>query len=207
MNDIRRHISEVISHPAADLVAAYFAPGPFAGATFDGLGENDPRAFSPDDLVAVSLLDVTFEPRAVRSLLETDRDEFSRLLDRVDANVPLWAADDALLDNASELYLRLKQLPGVKRTKTSKLMARKRAHLVPIVDSVIIRELALGDEVWRPLRTALEDADLRGQIDALRPAQFSEEQISTLRLLDVAAWMRGSESENARAARRKVGQS
>ncbi len=204
MNDLGRRISDVITYPAANLVAAYFAPGPFAGTTFDELGDNSPEKFTPDDLVAVSLLDVTFEPRAVRSLLETDSDEFSRLLEQVDADVPLWAADDSQFDRASDLYFRLKELHGVKRTKASKLMSRKRPRLVPIVDSVLLRELALGDEVWRPLRSALQDADLRGQIDNLRPTELSEDQVSTLRILDVAAWMRGSESENARTARRAV---
>lgn len=44
---------------AAALVKAYFDPvGPFAGATFDTLGDNEPDHVGADDLLAVTLLDV-----------------------------------------------------------------------------------------------------------------------------------------------------
>jgi hypothetical protein len=54
------------------------------------------------------------------------------------------------------------------------------------------------------LREALKDRQLRGQIDAIRPAGLAS-RVSTLRLLDVAAWMRGSGSRNAKRVRKELG--
>jgi hypothetical protein len=47
------------------LVEAYFDPeGPFAADTFDSIGTNDPAAIGPDDLLAVTYLNVQFGPQA-----------------------------------------------------------------------------------------------------------------------------------------------
>jgi hypothetical protein len=70
MPDLRQLILDEAHGPATKLVAAFFDPArPFAGATFDTLPDNPPNTFTASDLVAVSLLDVRFEPRAVRQAL------------------------------------------------------------------------------------------------------------------------------------------
>ena len=50
-----------------DLVDAYFNPdSTFAGDLFDTLGARAPYEVTRDDLLAVTLLDIRFGPRAVR---------------------------------------------------------------------------------------------------------------------------------------------
>ena len=82
----------------------------------------------------------------------------------------------------------------------SKLLARKRPALIPIVDSVVSEVLCLPDgRAWTTLRAVLQDTDLRAVIDGLRPGPMH--RMTTIRLLDVAARMRASRNQNAKAAR------
>jgi hypothetical protein len=63
------------------LVEQYFAPGPFAGRTFIDLAPNDPYRIGEADLLAVTLLDVSFPPASVRWFLDrTNRSTLSDLL-------------------------------------------------------------------------------------------------------------------------------
>jgi hypothetical protein len=50
------------------------------------------------------------------------------------------------------------------------------------------------------MREVMQDADRRAGIEALRPPGVSL-AVTTLRLFDVATWMRFSNSENAQAVR------
>ena len=170
---VRQSIVEIVTGPFADrLVGAYFDPHRgFARATFDGLDSDsllshNPRdSFTVDDIVATSLLDVRFGPTAVRALLSSPKVE--EALAAVPDQVPLWEADERTLGAATTLWRVLRRIDGVGRTRASKLMARKRPHLIPIVDSVIADALHLGDQTWRPcnghlllLRSELEIARL-----------------------------------------------
>ncbi len=198
-------IGEVVADPAAELVRAYFDESKsFAGSTFDLLPNNDPPRFTAEDLVAVSLLDVRFEPRAVRRLLGDPDGTLRRQLALIRTDLDLWDASDEQLAPAYELWSAVKALPGVGRTRTSKLLARKRPRLMPVLDSVIDEALPLRPDAWILLRDALREPGLRQSIDALRSSGVPRE-ISTLRLVDVATWMRFSRSENARAERRGLG--
>jgi hypothetical protein len=186
----------------ADVVARYFDPlGPFAGSTFDLLGHNPPTAFSTDDLLAVTLLDVRIPPASVRRLLRNR--EIGGYLAEIPVEVPLWEADDATVRAADALWRYLREtadLPGIGWVITGKLLARKRPHLVPIFDSVVRDALAPGsDGYWADLRVALSDEERRARIDALRPPAL-DPRISTLRVLDAAVWMKFSGSRNARVA-------
>lgn len=200
---------------AALVQTFYDESGPFAGSLFDTLGHGSPghnpaNQLVSDDLLAVTLLDVGFMPRAVRTLLEQGQPDgrLGRLLAAVPSNVTLWEATREHLDAASALWLAIKEqtragvLSGVGPTKRSKLLARKRPHLVPIVDSVIRAALAphLDRKTWEPLREALGDADLRNQIESLRPGEGAA-QVSLLRLLDTVIWMWCSNGREAKGAR------
>ncbi|CAN5340280.1 hypothetical protein BH09ACT10_BH09ACT10_16000 [soil metagenome] len=186
------------------LVAAYFRPGRFAGATFDCLGDNPEDKFIADDVVAVSLLDVRFPPIAVRAILEQKHNELNALLAKIPGDKALWeSAVD--LSAAYELWQALREVPEIGPTLASKLLSRKRPKMLPIVDSVIRKSLRLeGSDSWHALRGVLTDETVRERIDALRPAD-SNYQPTTLRLLDVATWMRFSESTSARRERSKIG--
>lgn len=74
-------IRQVLGSHSAPLVAAYFDPSRrFTGATFTSLMPNDPTSFNASDILAASLLDVPFLPRAARALLEEQFDRFMSCL-------------------------------------------------------------------------------------------------------------------------------
>jgi hypothetical protein len=208
--EVRGRIAEIASRPhSRELVAAYFDPERgFAGAMFDGLDphgllDNNPSGrFTSDDIAAASLLDVRFGPRAVRRLLGSS--DIAAALSDVPEHLALWAVGDADFRAASHLWSLLREVPGVGRTRASKLLARKRPEMVPIVDSVIAEALQLGAETWRPLAVALEDDGVRQLIGNLRPEQVSD-QVSVLRLLDVVVWMTCSRSRPAVEVQLEVG--
>lgn len=97
---------------------------------------------------------------------------------------------------ADELWNLLIEIDGMGPTRVSKLMARKRPKLIPILDSRV-RQFYESDTkaFWLPLGRALRDEEGRLRIDALRPGATKEGAVTTLRLLDIAIWMsyRGSE--------------
>ena len=212
---VRAAIEQVIVGDACRLVDAYYNPTPqgypgaksvlFAGRYFDELPSNDTEAFTIGDLAAASLLDVRFGPHTVVELLE--RDECNSLLAQIPTNTALWevTAEQLNRDSAAwRLWERLTSIPGVSTTRASKLLARKRPHLMPILDSVITSSLCLdGLDSWQALREALTPS-LRAGIDelALAAIDHGASQPSTLRLLDVATWMTYSQSRQAKVVRR-----
>lgn len=102
---VERRIDEAVAAPAWRLQNMFFDPlGPFAGSTFDQLGENPPDSISHADLLAVSLLDVRFEARAVRAMLFSEAERLSALLSEIPAGTDLWEADDGHLDAADILF-------------------------------------------------------------------------------------------------------
>lgn len=214
---VRAGIAKVVSIDAEPLVDAYYNPVPtsyarahnvlFAGRYFDELPGNDPEKFTVGDLAAASLLDVRFGPHTILELLE--RDECSSLLAQIPADKVLWEASEQDLcpfSAAGQLWQRLLLIPGVGQTRASKLLARKRPHLMPILDSVIVDRLGIaGGDGWLLLRDALTP-DIRSRIDVLASAATRRGAMrpSTLRLLDVATWMRHSQSRQARAVRQAL---
>jgi hypothetical protein len=153
------------------------------------------------DLVAVSLLDVTFRPEAVDALLM--KGEINTALVALPPNVNLWEAHECIND-LCEAYGKLKKLHGVGPTKASKLLARKRPKLAPITDRHV--ENVFGCRGWEfivPLADCFaERADLVRSLSDLNPAQPKDVVgPSILRLLDVAIWMTQSRAESAQDAR------
>lgn len=193
MNDTARAILGALGPNSARLVAAFYEPSNrFAGATFDHLAPNPRDDFAASDVLAASLLDVPFRPRAVRSLLGDNTRGHCALLGAVRDDVDLWDASDDDLAPAYDLWAWVRTLDGVGPTRASKLMARKRPRLIPVVDRVVREHVPLGDDSWVSFRDALRDVILRDRIEELRPDGLSG--ISTLRLLDAALWMNLSES-------------
>lgn len=172
--------------------------------TFATVGDNDPWSIGPADLFAVSLLDVTYGPDAVRSLLD-DPSRWTALLALVPGPlVPLWELDDTGHTAGNVLWKAARGLSGVGPTKASKLLARKRHALIPIRDGIIDQYLPRGDnEFWTLLRSAMQDSGRRAAIDELGAGL--DPRPTTLRLIDVAIWMRFSRSQNAQKARGRIG--
>ena len=151
------------------------------------------------------MLDVRVQPLAVRNLLGAEAQRVTDLLHAVPADVPLWDATDAHLSAAEAVWNVLRGQPGIDWVTAGKLLARKRPLLVPVYDSVIRDALRPpSDQVWVTLGGALGDERRRVAIEALRPPGLTP-KVTTLRLLDVAVWMRHSDGTNARLVQQRVG--
>lgn len=209
-SQIASKIRELVSAPsAARLVELYYDPDrPFAGRTFDQLGGGplvEPNRFTEADLLAVSLLDVPFPPKAVRRLLGDEAliATLSRLLGEVPADVDLWDIERAALEAADMAWDQLVRLKGVGPVRAGKLLARKRPRVIPIWDDVV--EATVGEthgDWWSVLGRCLrEELGLRARVEELRP----DTSVSTIRTLDVLIWMTRGRSDNAKAARAEVG--
>jgi hypothetical protein len=188
-------LRETLTRPGLGAaVAAYFDPAEgFAGMTFSTLGDN------PPDLLAVSLLDISWRPDVVRRLLGRDQDRFTGLLTGIRTDVDLWQASDADLATVDLLWDALLDIPGVGTASAAKLLARKRPRLCPVTDKVVIQAAGLPGLTWEVLRCLLSDPAAREEIESLRPPEAAG--ASLLRLLDVAIWVAHSNSRSAQRAR------
>lgn len=194
-------LRETLTRPGlGPAVAAYFDPAEgFAGMTFSTLGDNPPDQLTAADLLAVSLLDISWRPDVVRRLLGSDQDRFAGLLAGIRTDVDLWQASDADLATVDLLWDALLDIPGVGTASAAKLLARKRPRLCPITDKVVIAAAGLPGLTWEVLRCLLRDPGARAEIEALRPPAAAG--ASLLRILDVAIWVVHSNSRAAQRAR------
>jgi hypothetical protein len=183
-------------------VAAYFAEPEFAGMTFADLGHNPPGEIVPDDLLAVTLLDITWRPQVVRILLGTGRQQFSQMLAGLPGAADLWDADDETMRRIDVMWDALTAIDGIGTASASKLLARKRPRLCPISDSVVIKAVDVPGRTWDVLRCLLQDPAARADVEALRPAATPA---SLLRILDVALWVSHSRSGAAQQVRLQAG--
>ena len=189
---------------AAALLRRYYGPafdegGSFTGAAWDswdstGTRSADVDRFTADDLVAVSLLSVDVPARAAHALLVSQVAAFSALLLQVGPDRDLVEEADELTPSwpGWQLESAIRALPGLGRTTTSKLLARKRPRLFPIWDSVIGKVTDTdGQPFWEPLRRALRDQQLHQRLLALRTNAGVPSSVSALRVFDVVCWMEG----------------
>jgi hypothetical protein len=201
-NSLASTIAAVVNTPGVELLVNKYLVGPpretFAGTMFDSLGPSAGDEFTVSDVAAVSLLDVRFSPKEMFDILNDDH--LRHQLKDVTPDVDLWDPAAPLVALRS-LYGALKAIPGVGRTKASKLLARKRPSLAPISDSVV--DAVLDTAGWTHLETLAtvlrERADLRAKLSDLAAGQ-----VTPLRALDIAVWMLGSRSTAARLARSQV---
>ena len=181
-------------------VAAYFDPAEgFAGMTFATLGDNPPDQLTAADLLAVSLLDITWRPHVVRTLLGSQQQGISGLLAAVPSDLDLWDASNEVSKRIDVLWDALVAIEGVGTASATKLLARKRPRLCPITDKVVIRAAGLPGLTWEVLRCLLQDPGARAEVEALRPPEAAG--ASLLRILDVAVWVAHSDSRGAQRAR------
>lgn len=175
----------------------------FTGARFDRFPDDGPRTavdeatdwFTAEDLLAVRMLSVTVPARAAVRLLDTEAGWFHQLLADVPSDVALWEASDEHLGAADRLWRAVEDLHKVGWVTAGKLCARKRPLLVPIYDAVVKDALGPDDMgFWASLRDALAPGGKPGpiveELAGIRDAAGVGEDISLLRILDVAIWMR-----------------
>ncbi|WP_255221504.1 DUF6308 family protein [Rhodococcus wratislaviensis] len=84
-------------------------------------------------------------------------------------------------------------MPGIGRTKATKLIARKRPRLYPIWGSVVSQVLGAARAHLNPVREALraDDGALHHRLLSIRGEAGLPAEISALRVFDVIAWVDG----------------
>ncbi|RYF87837.1 MAG: hypothetical protein EON95_21265 [Caulobacteraceae bacterium] len=178
----------------------YLGDDAYVGAHFDSWSSTGDRAgeadrFTADDLVAVTFLSVQIPPTAARAVLHTRAEALNALLAAVGPDRDLVDEPDPLTPGwpAWDLETALWALPGIGRTKATKLIARKRPRLYPIWDSVVSQVLGTERSHLNPVREALraDDGALHNRLESLRGEAGLPEEISALRVFDVIAWMDG----------------
>jgi hypothetical protein len=172
-------------------VQRYFEGAGFAGYLFDLEGSNPPFELTNDDIFALNFLDVPVRPYAYRAL-EDMRPRIHELLERIGPTSVLWEISgpgEDPYDAANELWHLFVDIQDVGPTVSSKLLARKRPHLVPIHDHWVKQFYGDTNDYWMKLARALSNEEVRAAIDRLRPHGARGEALSLLRVLDVAIWM------------------
>ncbi len=177
---------------ALSSLRAYLHPGAFTGAWFDRIPNNDPYAITAEDVVAVSMLSVDIPPRLSAWLLGDGAPHVRSLLEQIPLAEEI-ADSNLLLDESGpawRLWAELRQFSGVGRTKTSKLMARKRPRLIPIYDSVVAEALGIktSNNTWKLWTSFMRDigiSEFRDDADQVGAAHLSD-----LRIIDIVIWMR-----------------
>jgi hypothetical protein len=199
---------------AVPLVRAYFKgveregdpPFTFTGARFDSLARGGHRAdaadtLTYDDIVAVSLLGVDIPARASLRFLGPDARRVASLLRGLPRLQRLADVDvDALHEPdhpAMQLSTLLRSEPGIGSTKASKLMARKRPHLIPVYDSEVGAALGPVEGHWRRVHEIVTEHG--AALAEIRKAAGVSSAVSLLRVLDVAVWMRQAGAAEVRA--------
>jgi Family of unknown function (DUF6308) len=199
----RRLRADLIAAGLGQAVAAYYTETAFAGMTFSDLGRNPPGEIIADDLLAVTLLDITWRPQVVRILLGSQRQQLAQMLRAIPHDMDLWDAGDDTAKRIDILWDVLMAIEGIGTASATKLLARKRPRLCPISDSVVIKAVGVPGRTWDVLRCLLQDPAARAQVEALRPAAAAE--ASLLRILDVILWISHSESAAAHWVREQAG--
>lgn len=170
-------------------------------------GPSHPDRFDISDVASLSLLSVTLNGQIAHEL--TKKDQESDELARVLALEPDRDLGELTVDQVEKLNGRegldpdwnlIKKIHGVGRTRTSKLLARKRPRLIPIWDSVIARVLGLPTtkSYWIYFHTALtaDDFSLDKRLSELAQKAGVGERYSRIRVLDILAWMYGKDEKN-----------
>ena len=175
------------------------------GASFVTLEATDPAVVGAADLFAMGLLGVPVSAAAARSLLSTATSRrIGQLLRSIPETTDLWAARTSTLEAAVRAGEELTAVADLGSVGAGALLARKRPRLVPFLEEPAARLLdlprpsdPLDPDGWAALRFVLSDADRRARIDALAPAGTPPE-VTTLRLLDIAAWASASRGRSGR---------
>ncbi|MGB6003280.1 MAG: DUF6308 family protein [Ornithinimicrobium sp.] len=192
---------------AVTVLRAYFDPEIRSGRgftggswdTFDPAGTREESAhnFTPDDLVACSLLGTPIGGFAALELLKPHSYLWDQLaaIDLEKDFAQLTSTDADEFKQVRKLFRSLRDLPDVGETRATKLLARKRPRLVPIVDSVITTHIFHNANThWQPLHESVtaNDKQLWKHLQSLHQWAGLDPAVSTLRVFDVLAWMDGT---------------
>ncbi|MHA7126988.1 DUF6308 family protein [Janibacter indicus] len=198
-----------------DLATYYSVNGDYAGATFAGLGDNDPRRITPTDLLAVTSLSVSIPPLAVRRFTSASRaPEINRLLEALPTDVGIRSgkAHSQAMSEFYDFVKRCLRRSGSEASNawvtTSKICARKRPLLFPVRDSIVVEVLGLKGSYpddWPVFAALMDDAEVTGGVQALVRQVAGQANVDvgdpalTLKHLDVLLWMHGMRQRQATA--------
>lgn len=195
---------------AADLLRRYFNLGAdghpdFTGAMFErfaGGGDRPEVAdqFTTADLVAVSMLSVNVPADAALRILDPRQHHLNDVLATVPHNLDLVNADEEHLQRGEHLW-DLIRADGVGPVTTSKLLARKRPRLLPVIDRVVqetLNHLRRAD-FYRTLHQhlAYDGQFLHRHLEDVRDYAEIGPDISVTRCFDVIVWLVGSDTRTA----------
>jgi hypothetical protein len=208
-----RRAGSFLEGPLALQALESYSSGRFTGAWCESAGRPSdpatgvpvdpvPSRFSIEDLMSLALLDAGLEPRTMLGLLDLNT-EIASLLGRIDPSLSLADAPDPRDESegpwvpAAQLWKVLRGVPQVGRTRASKLLARKRPHLIPIFDRHLAEGLKLTkhDNDWLIVQQVVRAhdqrlAELQFELWAANPGDGRLRGLSRLRVLDIVIWMR-----------------
>ena len=157
-------VQQVSDRDPAAFLTEYYVTRDYTGSHFESIGAQagTEDVVTAADLYSVLTLSVEVSARAGIAILGAEASEFNGLLEHV-PNVAIGALSEPEFEKhlgpeskAMELWdLLRRNRPGDSRwglgpTTTSKIMARKRPHLIPIEDSVVDRVINRGrGHSWR----------------------------------------------------------
>jgi hypothetical protein len=175
----------------------------YTGRHFETLGGGGDRpdvanSVTADDVLAVQSLSMRIRPATIRLLVQG---ETSKALEAQLALIPIDvhlrdATDDHVgADSpAAGLYALLRKIDRVGPVTASKLLARKRPHLIPVRDSVVQGMWTWsGRDYWTAVRGELNGGLYEVLNSARREAGLTE-ATSILRVFDVGLWTAGVSS-------------
>lgn len=182
---------------------------PAIGRRFEHLGTPDanPNVINATDLVAISFLSVNVPPRAAWNILTTRAAALTEALTRIPTELAI--EDPGCTAEMYQPEFALQELWNLLRrddegnlwkmgaTTVSKVMARKRPALVPIQDSVVMRELGAADATywdqwWQAMHLHIDGRPIvAGFARQLRENVPEAAHLSLLRTLDIVIWMHG----------------
>lgn len=175
---------------------------PFTGGRFellDGGGDlaDTCNRFTASDILSIEMLSVRVPPLVTLDLLEGALGkEVTAFLQRIPNSARLWDDDAIELIKeggpADSLWHLLESQDGVGWVTAGKLLARKRPSLIPVYDDVVRCAFGHPKEIWKALRDALrqDDGSFRAVLEDLIKRAGIPAEITPLRALDVALWMR-----------------
>jgi hypothetical protein len=173
--------------------------GTHPGRWFDSLAPNVSDRITAADLIAVQCLGMVIPVRPALELLEGGLgEELGRLLSTVPDDVDLGTGDAAEVvtegSPADRAWHLLVDHDGVSRVVADKILARKRPRLIPVWDQVV--RCALGRPqvggVWESLDRVIRTSGgaVTERLVGLHEKAVLGPEVSPLRVLDVAVWMR-----------------
>lgn len=188
------------------MVRYYTVASNYAGATFADLAPNDPYSVGPADLLAVTTLSVEVKPYAIRTLTGLRADQIRSCLEQINPELKIESIDPTTnAQPMADLYDLMKNCLGRAGAATanawvtaSKLCARKRPHLFPVRDNVVLDLLGLPKTCpidWPAFQGLMADQALMTELEKRIGEAANADSVAMgdpnhrLRHLDVVLWM------------------